>query len=571
MKLSYKQRLFLYISILFLLFSTGVILFEQARDRKFRTEAMEDRLHAYTEIVNSALIADKGEHSYLLDSLLNLFPQNIRLSLIDTEGNLFYDNSVSDISTLSNHLSRPEIEQARKKGTGSNVRTSDSNSQKYLYYAKRFGNRYVRVALPYNIEVERFMQADHTFFYFVLLLFVCTLVGVNMVSNRFGASIRHLRDFVMQSDRGVVPKLDFPDDELGEIGSKITENYRQLREKTEEIDLERSRLLQHVYSSKEGICFFTPKGDVEFFNGLFIQYLNTLTDELTGEPSIIFKSPDFAEMQNFLNGESEETYFEQMISKQGKSFALRLNKFEDKGFEVILNDVTRQEKTRQLKQEMTANIAHELRTPVTSIRGYLETVMAQNLDADKKQYFISRAFDQTMVLSELIQDIGLITKMEEAPQLFKREEVDLNLLLDRLRHDLISSLEQKKMKIEKLLPEEVFVYGSRNLLYSIFRNLTDNAINYAGEGTTITISLYNEDANFYYFSFSDNGCGISNEEHLPRLFDRFYRISEGRTRETGGSGLGLSIVKNAIAFHKGSITVKNRKGGGLEFLFRLHK
>lgn len=571
MKLTYKQRLFFYISVLFLLFSAGVILFEQARDRRFRTEAMQERLRTYTEIVNSALVADGNNDLRRLDSLLALFPQTIRLSLIDSEGTLFYDNSFLDLSTLTNHLSRPEIAQAKEKGTGTDLRTSASNSRKYLYYAKRFGDRYIRVALPYDIEVEQFMQADHTFFYFVLLLFVVTLVGVNMVSNRFGASIRRLRDFMTESDKGAAPKLNFPDDELGEIGSKITENYRQLRERKEIIDLERSRLLQHVYSSKEGICFFTPARKVQFFNGLFIQYLNILTDEPTGEPSILFTAPEFAGMQSFLNENLSENYFEQKLSKQGKSFALRLNRFDDEGFEVILNDITKQEKTRQLKQEMTANIAHELRTPVTSIRGYLETVMEQNPNEERRHYFISRAFGQAMVLSELIQDISLITKMEEAPQLFKQEEVDLNLLLERLQSDLASALEQKRMSVKLLLPGKISVYGSRNLLYSIFRNLTDNAINYAGEETTIIISLYNEDDRFYYFSFSDNGCGISNEEHLPRLFDRFYRISEGRTRDTGGSGLGLSIVKNAIAFHKGSITVKNRKGGGLEFLFQLQK
>jgi len=131
------------------------------------------------------------------------------------------------------------------------------------------------------------------------------------------------------------------------------------------------------------------------------------------------------------------------------------------------------------------------------------------------------------------------------------------------------------------------VKGNRHLLYSVFRNLTENVINHAGRGEAggenscrggegdagrgleITVSRYNADEEFYYFSFADNGVGIKDERHLNRLFERFYRVAEGRTRDSGGSGLGLSIVRNAITFHKGSISVKNRTGGGLEFLFKL--
>jgi signal transduction histidine kinase len=116
---------------------------------------------------------------------------------------------------------------------------------------------------------------------------------------------------------------------------------------------------------------------------------------------------------------------------------------------------------------------------------------------------------------------------------------------------------------------DVVVKGNENLLYSIFRNLTDNVIRYAGTDIDINICKFNEDRNFYYFSYSDNGVGIVGEQHLNRIFERFYRVNEGRTRDTGGSGLGLSIVKNAIAFHKGTIIAKNKADGGLEFLFKL--
>ena len=220
---------------------------------------------------------------------------------------------------------------------------------------------------------------------------------------------------------------------------------------------------------------------------------------------------------------------------------------------------------------MTGNIAHELRTPITSIRGYLETVLDQPLSDEKKQYFIERAFHQTIALSEIIQDMSLITKMEEAPNLFNLEKTNIVQLLERVKEDLSIRLVEKHIEMKWQVPEQLEITGNENLLYSLFRNLTDNAIRYGGENMLINISVYNEDADFYYFSFYDTGIGVKDETHLNRIFERFFRISEGRTRDNGGTGLGLSIVKNAVLFHKGNISVKNRKEGGLEFLFTLKK
>ncbi len=570
MKLSYKQRLFLYIAIIFTLFTIGIVAFQYSREKKLKTEALEEKLDAYVEIINAGLLNRDRDYTQVLDSLIQLLPQNIRLSLIDKQGNVLFDNSIGNVSRLENHAKRPEIIKALKVGKGTDIRTSVSNSQEYLYYAKKSGDQFIRMALPYDIQVQRFLKSDNAFLYFIIVFFIVILLLIQFVTNRFGKSIKQLRDFALNSGNEEMPKFNFPHDELGEIGVKITESYRQLKESKKEVDSEREKLLQHVHSSDEGICFFTFDKKIEFYNGLFIQYLNTLTDEPGSDPSAIFSDTTFDEMNQFIS-EDLANYFETLIKKQGKTFSLRVNRFENKSFEIILNDITKQGKARQLKQEMTSNIAHELRTPVTSIRGYLETVLEHSLDEEKKRYFITQAFEQTIVLSELIQDMSLITKIEEAPQMFKMEEVNIIQLLEKLKNELSSSLEKKKIDMQWNISGDTTIKGNRNLLYSIFRNLTDNVIRYAGEEIKIQVSKYKEDKEFYYFSFYDTGAGISDETHLTRLFERFYRINEGRTRDTGGSGLGLSIVKNAVTFHRGTITAKNRKGGGLEFLFQLHK
>ncbi|GHS93603.1 two-component sensor histidine kinase [Bacteroidia bacterium] len=584
MKTTYKQKLFLYFVVIFALFTIGIFLFEQSREREHKTEALEEKLDAYANLINEELRVENGELFVDFNSQFSTLNSQLRLTLIDRQGNVLYDNEIKETSQMENHAQRPEIKTAREKGKGRDIRISSSNEKEYLYYAKRFNDYYIRVALPYDIQVRHFLKSDNFFLYFIVAFFMVMLFLINYVSNRFGKSIKQLRDFTYLIENGEwrmenennspfsILNSQFPKDELGEIGEKIAENYIRLKESQKEIALEREKLLQHVHSSEEALCFFAVDKSVEFYNGLFIKYLNTITDEAESNLQNIFTDISFEKITSFItNREKTDTYFETQISKQGRNFVVRVNIFDDNSFEIIINDITKQEKMRQMKQEMTGNITHELRTPVTGIRGCLETILEHPLSPEKKQYFIESAYSQVLVLSELIQDMSLITKIEEAPQSFKLEAVDMENLLENLKNDLEIFLQEKNIQMEWNLTGNVVVNGNRNLLYSIFRNLTDNAIRYAGTNVTISIKKYNEDKDFYYFSYSDTGIGIPEEHHLNRLFERFYRINEGRTRDTGGSGLGLSIVKNAIAFHKGTIVAKNKTGGGLEFLFTLKK
>ena len=568
MKLQYKQKIFFSFLFIFLLFTVGIILFERSQERKYKTEILEEKLDAYANMADAVL---KRRHT--TDDLLPLLPPNMRLTLIDKEGVVIFDN-VIEASTVENHADRPEIIDARQHGKGTHIRTSHSNQQEYLYYAKRFGNQYIRMALPYDIQLKNFLKSDNLFLFYIIALFIVTLFLFNYASNIFGKSIKKLKDFTDAAgqNNSTMQRIEFPEDELGEIGKKIAHNYQQLEESKKSITSEREKLLQHVYTSEEGICFFSADRQVEFYNGLFMQYLNTIMQESDYAPAAIFSDIYFEKINSFLAQQDKNNrYFETKIERQGKTFMVRVNVFENSSFEIILNDVTKQEKTRLLKQEMTGNITHELRTPVASIRGCLETVLEHSLDSGKQRVFIQNAYNQTLVLSELIQDLGLLTKIEDTPRSFSTEEVNIVKLIEDLKNDLEYALKEKNTTMECDIPENTEVVGNKNLLYAIFRNLTDNAIRYAGSNISIQIKKYNEDKDFYYFSFADNGTGIPETHHLNRLFERFYRINEGRTRDTGGSGLGLSIVKNAVLFHHGTIIVKNRETGGLEFLFTLRK
>lgn len=570
MKLNYRQRLFLCVGLIFALFTAGIIVFEQILEKDYKTRILSERLETYTDVIQSRLYQNDANLSAEITELQTLLPDDLRITLISHSGEVLFDNSISDFADLENHIDRPEIVQAAQSATGSNIRLSESNQREYLYFAKNSGDKFIRVALPYDTELKQMLKPGNAALYFILAAFAVFLYIIHIITRRFGKTIGQLRDFVLSSDPLELKQLQFPDDEVGEIGSKIAENYQKLKESRKNVSLEKQKLLQHIQILEEGICFLSSKHKVEFHNGLFIQYLNTICDEPSSDPNLILSDPSFKDLHEFLR-KKNKPYFEEQIKKQGKTFSVRANIFEDNSLEIILNDISREEMVKQLKQEMTGNVAHELRTPVTSIRGYLETVLTQDLEEEKKQYFIERSFQQILVLSEIIRDMSLIAKMEEAPNLIVSEKVNIENLLQRIKEDVSPQLKSQNMQFDWQLPSDAEINGSSNLLYSVFRNLTDNAIRYAGKNTHIHVSIYNEDDDYYYFSFFDTGKGIPEEGHLNRLFERFYRVTEGRTRDTGGSGLGLSIVKNAVIFHKGKISAKNRKTGGLEFLFTLKK
>lgn len=220
------------------------------------------------------------------------------------------------------------------------------------------------------------------------------------------------------------------------------------------------------------------------------------------------------------------------------------------------------------KRQLTNNLNHELKTPVASIQVCLETLLSGiELTEEKRQELLGRCYANTDRLRRLLADVSLITRMEDGSQLINCEKVVIDDLLCEISEELESLPEDQQMKMHLDISQTIIVYGSLSLLSSIFRNLTENALAYSG-GKNIYVSLLSHEQGCYRICFEDDGCGVD-EEKLPRLFERFYRVDKGRSRQKGGTGLGLSIVKHAVFFHGGTISVSNRPGGGLRFIFTL--
>lgn len=225
-------------------------------------------------------------------------------------------------------------------------------------------------------------------------------------------------------------------------------------------------------------------------------------------------------------------------------------------------------KQEVLKRQLTQNVAHELKTPVASIQGYLETILNNpNMDEQIQRQFLERCYAQSNRLTSLLNDMSTLNRMDDGADMMIFEEVDVAELIKTVQKESRFQLEQRGMEMICNIPEHIVLQGNQDLLYSIFRNLTDNAIAYAGEKTKISL-VGEQKGDHWHFSFMDNGVGVPSR-HLPRLFERFYRVDKGRSRKMGGTGLGLAIVKNAVLVHGGTISVKNNPRGGLCFDFDL--
>ena len=368
----------------------------------------------------------------------------------------------------------------------------------------------------------------------------------------------------------------FPHNELGEISQHIIQIYKRLRETKEALYIEREKLITHLQTSREGLGVFNKDKKEILVNNLFTQYSNLISDSNLQTTEEIFSVSEFQKITDFINQspkrpDKEEKRMSVRINKNGRMFIIECILFQDLSFEISINDVTQEEEQIRLKRQLTQNISHELKTPVSSIQGYLEIIVNnENLPREKMQAFLERCYAQSNRLSRLLRDISVLTRMDEAANLIDMERVDINLLVDNIVNEASRELEEKHITVINSLKPNMQLRGNYSLLYSIFRNLMDNAIAYAGTDITICINCFREDENFYYFSFADTGVGVA-PEHLNRLFERFYRVDKGRSRKLGGTGLGLAIVKNAVLIHGGTISAKNNQGGGLEFVFTLAK
>jgi two-component system, OmpR family, phosphate regulon sensor histidine kinase PhoR len=583
---TFRRKIFSYFILVFIVFTFAVLLFQLNRERSYKKNQLESILENVTEITSNYIqhynLLEKNDIRRI-DSLKFFIPDpQLRITVIDRKGIVLYDSFLNDVSNLDNHLQRPEIQKALYSGSGANIRWSNTTEQDFYYYARFYNDYFIRTAMVYNVQVKDFLKAEWFFIFFIFFIFLLIWLLINFLTRQLTISITKLKDFAVKAGRNepLDTGMDFPHNELGEIGSQIVKIYKNLKKTKDDLALEKERFFSHMNILNEGIAFFSPQKERMLANSHFIQYISLISKTSTISAENVFTIPEFKKLNNFLERylksevefqKNELPQIEYNVHRNERYFKILCIVFADKSFEILISDITRPEKRRLLKQQLTSNIAHELKTPLASIKGYLETLMNNPaIGGDKQQYFISRAHAQAERLNLLLNDISLLNNIEDAGELFEFKPVPVKNIVRDVIENLESRLLEKNMKCRLFIDDEVIINGNDSLISSVFQNLIENSINYAGPDVTIEIKNYLEDKKFHYFSYSDNGAGIP-EEHLQRIFERFYRVDHGRTRELGGTGLGLSIVKNAIQLHKGNITVRNKPEGGIEFLFTMSR
>ncbi len=577
-RIPFSQRLFWSVFFMFLGFTVCFLLFQYQREREFAQEKLNNVLSNYNYQLFRKCQQSTDINQTVISFMDDIPQKDLRVTIIDPSGDVLFDNSGTD--EFNNHNDRSEVRKARLYNEGFAIRSSESTGKRYFYSASNIGGYIYRSALPYDPYVRGILTVNKDFIYFMALMTLIFFFVLSRFTFSIGKTISKLRDFALNVEKDRMPAVDyvFPNDELGDISQNIVTLYHRQQKAKNELSMEREKLIKHFQYSKEGFAMFTSEGREILSNILFIQFINVISDTQIHQVEDVTDIAELEPIRTFLNknirnlNRKKKVLRESVtIDKNGKIFLIECILFLDNSYEISINDISRQEEESRMKRQLTQNVSHELKTPVSSIQGYLETILSNpDLSPDKRQFFLERCYSQSTRLTGLLRDISVLNRLDEASEMFDLTEVNITKLIAEIQKECSQDMEEKHITSEIILPGNPTVFGNNSLLYSIFRNLYDNAIAYAGENIKITVNCYKEDPKYYYFSFSDNGVGIP-EEHINRIFERFYRVDKGRSRKIGGTGLGLSIVKNGVNFHKGQISAKSSPGKGVTFFFTLKK
>lgn len=475
---SYRFSLFRNFAILFLSFTIVVILFQYSRELRYKEKSLISLLDIYSSTINNEISSIDPTYSHNdIESVTNLFPnRDLRITIIDLNGDILFDTDLNS-DHFSNHIDREEIKRSNSNDYGTSIRFSESLSDEFFYYAKKYDNYYIRTALPYNRKTIQFLQVDDIFFFFMVGIFALMLIFTILLSGKMNRSISQLEEFANRaaSDKSLPPLIKFEETELGEISNKIAQLYNDSRIANEALSQEKEKLYKHLMVSQSGLAVFTKDKKEVLSNQLFTMLVNLISDntkpiERTEELLKIKElEPIVKFIDNTISGDKNLLDYSQEgleIEKNGITVSVQAVIFNDLSFEIVVHDITKIEASKRLKQELTGNIAHELKTPVAAIKGYLETVI-NNSKVDKRQQerFLNKALSQTNRLTDLISDISKLTKIEEANSLYKRKELEINKIVTDVTLSLENKIDSNRSHISINIPFPSKINGNQLLLF----------------------------------------------------------------------------------------------------------
>ena len=505
-----------------------------------------------------------------------------RITIIAAEGKVLADSHY-EISEMDNHRNRPEvIEAIRSDSSGSAIRYSDTIGEEMLYYAVPIKNQeeligILRTARPLQFIRSVLIEDIKSYlFFFVILAVITILLGWRLTYSIVKPleTVTETAEKISEGDLSQRIPVRKYDSEIEKLARMFNFMAEELEDKITEISQEKNRIEAILESMVDGVIAVDKEARVSLINPAARRIFNIEAEKVRGKELISTLFSHRIDMYLERAFDKKESISREIKYKNPDekiihaTFIPLLDEKENvNGGVIVLTDITELRKLETVRNDFVANVSHELRTPLTSMVGYLDTLLESDIEDSKtRDRFLKIIKEETDRLSILIKDLLNLSKIES--QSFDLEADDFKEVLNKVLNLLQKKAEDKNIDFEVEAAEDLpLVYMVREQIKQVLINLIDNAIKYTPAGGKITVRVEKE-GDKVYFSVKDNGMGIPQADQ-ERIFERFYRVDKARSRELGGTGIGLSIVRNIVKHHGSEIQVKSREGAGSEFYFYL--
>ena len=498
-------------------------------------------------------IAASAVELYGTDYLKNIDSERYRITWIQADGKVIYDTQAG-ADSIENHADRQEVKQALAEGEGSSSRYSDTLMEKTSYYARLLDDGSVlRVSTTYataGLLVLGMLQP-------ILVVLIAALVLSGILARRISKRIVEPMNSI-DLDR---PLENDTYEELSPLLNRINQQHKEIEMQMRYLKQRTDEFTQITESMKEGLILLDNKGNVLSINEAAQNILETDSDCIGQSFLSIERSRN---INNAIQSAFEEGHSEIYAQYGSREYQVDISRIESGGETVgavlLAFDITEQQNAQRNRREFTANVSHELKTPLQGIIGSAELIENGMVKPEDMPRFIGHIRKEASRLVTLIEDIIRLSQLDEGRQM-PSEQVDLFELAEEVRSVLEGACEAKNINM-KLMGEHVSIDGVKRLLYEIIYNLCDNAVKYNNEGGIADIDISSDEKNAY-ITVRDSGIGIPQDQQ-ERVFERFYRVDKSHSKESGGTGLGLSIVKHAVSYHNGTVSMKSEPGNGTE-------
>jgi two-component system, OmpR family, phosphate regulon sensor histidine kinase PhoR len=498
---------------------------------------------------------------------MNIKSSELRETLVDKDGNVLSDSQV-DPATMDNHNSRQEVIDARKYGSGYSVRYSNTTKTETMYYATAFGDGYiVRSAITMKSISSMLWKYGQIYIIIMIASLIVTIIFSSRLARALVKPIKDLEDTTHRISQGELHERVrvHSNDEIGDLALTFNNMADRLENSFKDTTQKQTELEAVLKSMDSGVIAVDRDFRVMLINP-YAKKIFGINRDIIGE-KLLKTIRDF-ELEDIIKNKEyqrELTIFWPVKRDLRIKTADIIYGSEHMGTVAVIHDITDIKKLENMRSQFVANVSHELKTPLTSIKGFAETLRYVE-DEETRVKFLNIINDEAERLSRLISDILTLSQIEQTRGI-KDEPVDVSAAVSQVVMLVKNSADKKNIKLLTEGDKIEGLHGDPDLLKQMLINLVDNAVKYSGEGSQVVISTGMKDG-YGVLSVRDNGIGIP-KEHLERLFERFYRVDAARSREQGGTGLGLAIVKHIVLGFKGTIEVDSEPDRGSKFTVKL--